>query len=542
MPINPCTGARGATPHWTCIAANPPGHASPPGTQGTGGKRSLPAGWPVPPIYQSDQLRTREGYRVKSFASGGVDSASLIATGGIQYVYSGGAAHSDTVASGGEQYDHGLTVSTTVSRGGTETVLSGGSEDYSQVYGAELISSGGRGYGDTIYSGGQLTVFDGGVDSGSSVESGGEVFVSSGGGYTSDTTIHAGGAETIPGGIEYDSLIYGSEVASSGGNAVSDTVESGGSEVVSSGGLAESLTILLGARRGCFRAAPSGRHSEVCGNELISRGGSGYRDVVTSGPYASGQLTVFAGGVESSSYVEGGGRLVVSDGGYEYSSLIYGSEFVSAGGSTLFDTVENGGLQDLQLQGFADDTTVLLGGAELVVGSEDASQVYGRESINGGSGYSDTVHGGGVLTVSHGGVDSSSLVESGGKAVVSSGGVDRSSVVNSGGNAVVSSGGVDSSSVVKSGGKAVVSSGGVFAGGTVDGSLTVSSGGVVSGGLTISGGGTANVSGTVAAGHVVSFTGAGDLALYNQAHFQATIGSFKTGDEFDLGGFVYSAS
>src|SRR5208282_5646368 len=63
MPINPCTGAPGATPHWTCIAANLPGHASPPGTHGTGGKRSLPAGRPVRPVYQSDQIRTREGYR-----------------------------------------------------------------------------------------------------------------------------------------------------------------------------------------------------------------------------------------------------------------------------------------------------------------------------------------------------------------------------------------------------------------------------------------------------------------------------------------------
>src|SRR5271157_3513498 len=63
MPINPCTGAPGATPHWTCIAANPPGHASPPGTHGTGGKRSLPAGRPVRPVYQQDQFRTREGYR-----------------------------------------------------------------------------------------------------------------------------------------------------------------------------------------------------------------------------------------------------------------------------------------------------------------------------------------------------------------------------------------------------------------------------------------------------------------------------------------------
>jgi hypothetical protein len=63
MPINPCTGAPGATPHWTCIAANPPGHTSPPGTHGTGGKRSLPAGRPIRLVYQSDQIRTREGYR-----------------------------------------------------------------------------------------------------------------------------------------------------------------------------------------------------------------------------------------------------------------------------------------------------------------------------------------------------------------------------------------------------------------------------------------------------------------------------------------------
>ena len=83
MPINPCTGAPGATPHWTCIAANPPGHASPPGTHGTGGKRSLPAGRPVRPVYQSDQIRTREGYRgalaglAKPFAFADAEAAGL---------------------------------------------------------------------------------------------------------------------------------------------------------------------------------------------------------------------------------------------------------------------------------------------------------------------------------------------------------------------------------------------------------------------------------------------------------------------------------
>src|SRR5208337_803570 len=83
MPINPCTGAPGATPHWTCIAANPPGHASPPGTHGTGGKRSLPAGRPVRPVYQSDQIRTREGYRGRSRARRADGSRPLYPAGGL---------------------------------------------------------------------------------------------------------------------------------------------------------------------------------------------------------------------------------------------------------------------------------------------------------------------------------------------------------------------------------------------------------------------------------------------------------------------------
>jgi hypothetical protein len=62
MPINPCTGAPGATPHWTCIAANPPGHASPQVLMAQGAKgRSRQAD----PSGQSTNqtTRTREGYR-----------------------------------------------------------------------------------------------------------------------------------------------------------------------------------------------------------------------------------------------------------------------------------------------------------------------------------------------------------------------------------------------------------------------------------------------------------------------------------------------
>ena len=63
----------------------------------------------------------------------------------------------------------------------------------------------------------------------------------------------------------------------------------------------------------------------------------------------------------------------------------------------------------------------------------------------------------------------------------------------------------------------------------------------MSGGLTISGGGTANISGSVAAGQDVLFSGAGDLALYNLANFNALIGGYSTGDEFDVAGFTYGA-
>jgi hypothetical protein len=104
---------------------------------------------------------------------------------------------------------------------------------------------------------------------------------------------------------------------------------------------------------------------------------------------------------------------------------------------------------------------------------------------------------------------------------------------------VFSSGSADASQVY---GSEVVSSGGTGYGDTVHtgGLFTVSSNGFVSGGLTISGG-YAGISGEVASGQEVLFVGHGDLALYDLAAFHATIGGYSTGDEFDLGGFAFSA-
>ena len=69
--VDPCTGAHGATSHWTCVAAVPPGHASSPGARGTGGNGSLPAGRPgLISLPARPLIRHHEGYRTPPSLSG----------------------------------------------------------------------------------------------------------------------------------------------------------------------------------------------------------------------------------------------------------------------------------------------------------------------------------------------------------------------------------------------------------------------------------------------------------------------------------------
>ena len=79
---------------------------------------------------------------------GGVDSASIISTGGQQTVSSGGAAYYDAV-SGGVQFDYGLSESTSVS-GGVGYVEPGGVDSASMISdgGRQTVSKGGAAYDD----------------------------------------------------------------------------------------------------------------------------------------------------------------------------------------------------------------------------------------------------------------------------------------------------------------------------------------------------------------------------------------------------------
>ena len=71
-----------------------------------------------------------------------------------------------------------MTSGTTISSGGTEDVFSGGATDHSQVFGKEVVSSGGSGYGDTVHTGGVLTISSGGQVAGGLTISGGYAAIS----------------------------------------------------------------------------------------------------------------------------------------------------------------------------------------------------------------------------------------------------------------------------------------------------------------------------------------------------------------------------
>jgi autotransporter passenger strand-loop-strand repeat protein len=80
-----------------------------------------------------------------NLSSGCVDSKSYVYSGGHEFVSNGLQRRPDyftTVESGGFLSAHGLAYETTVSKGGTQTILSAGVDDYAQIYGVENIFTG----------------------------------------------------------------------------------------------------------------------------------------------------------------------------------------------------------------------------------------------------------------------------------------------------------------------------------------------------------------------------------------------------------------
>ncbi|HIH3107238.1 TPA: autotransporter outer membrane beta-barrel domain-containing protein, partial [Escherichia coli] len=240
------------------------------------------------------------------------------------------------------------------------------------------------------------------------------------------TTINSGGQQRV----------------SSGGSATSTTINSGGMLSVSSGGSAVDITQNSG---GIIFADTSAtlRGTNINGSFSIA-GGSASNMLLENGGY----LSVLNGHQATSTTINSGGQQRVSSGGSATSTTINSGGFqnVYSGGSATSTTINSGGYQNVHVNGNVTKTTITDGGILQVDVGGSASQVTqnsggaivantsavlsgtngkGTFSIAGGSAVNMLLENGGLLTVLGGHDASDTTVGSDGTLSVQSGGVLR---------------------------------------------------------------------------------------------------------------------
>ncbi|HAH1938677.1 TPA: autotransporter outer membrane beta-barrel domain-containing protein [Escherichia coli] len=324
--------------------------------------------------------------------------------------------------------------------------------------GQQYVSSGGSATSTTINSGGGQAVYSGGSATSTTIN-GGWQYVFSGGSATS-TTINSGGRQHVSGGGSATSTTIngGWQYVSSGGSATSTTIN-GGRQTVSRGGSATSTTINSGGRQNVFSGGSATSTTINDGWQNVYNSGSATSTTINGGGQA-----VFSGASATSTTINGG-QQIVSSGGSATSTTINsgGQQIVSSGGSATSTTINSGGGQSVYNSGSATSTTIN-GGWQNVShdGSATSTTINdGWQNVyNSGSATSTTINSGGGQDVFSGGSATSTTINSGGQQIVSSGGSATSTTINSGGQQNVFSGGSATSTTINSGGQQNVSSGG----------------------------------------------------------------------------------
>lgn len=423
-------------------------------------------------VYSGGLLSNSDIAGGNAYISGGIDSASLIVSGGSEDLVSGGSAYGVSVSSGGEEWvlSGGAAYNANVGNQGqlyvlSEGVISGGGIT-SGGYGE--ISSGGIAFGLDIENQGQLVVLSGGVLSGGNVGSGAYEIIMPGATAEDVTVDNDGYLIALPGGtanvisgnvISTGLLIsggagfsyYPSNYSSTAGIPAISANESeyvlpqspGGQSVISGG----TQYVLSGA-------TTSGTVLDDGGTEYISAGGIA---IGTTGSSGSGSQTVLSGGVASNT--------TLGDGGIQ-------AQYILSGGFAVDDMVSSSG-GDYVSGGIASNTTIASGGAEYV--------------YSGGMSFDAMVSGGGAENVEAGGANISATISAGSIETVF--GATSDGVVGSGGIEFVSSGGFSSDSTILSGGAEIIFSGGNAVGVTVNsgGELIILNGGLATNVLASSG-------------------------------------------------------
>ncbi|MBQ7607190.1 MAG: AIDA repeat-containing protein [Desulfovibrionaceae bacterium] len=188
----------------------------------------------------------------------GQDSAATLFSGGSQIVTSGGVARGATVKTGGKQYISlgGVAVDTNVKSGGLQIVRSGRASG-AMLYGSQNVSKGGVATSAAIFSGGRQYVHSGGKAVGTVVSKGGNQSILTGG-LASATTLYGGQTLISSGGRACDVTVRGGKlIAKDGARISSVSVKSGGKLSIAQGNVLAGISyVTSGTIDGGTKAAP----------------------------------------------------------------------------------------------------------------------------------------------------------------------------------------------------------------------------------------------------------------------------------------------
>ena len=314
---------------------------------------------------------------------------------------------------------------------------------------------------------------------------------------------------------------YGAIIAQSGDVGTNLSATSAGA-VLASGGIISGVTVGNSAAALAFNGGTINNYNIASGGGLLV--GDQSLNASASAILTSKGLTDLSGaGFVSGGVVHTGATETLTSGGTDKGSLIQGTQYVSAGGLTISDTVNSGGVQNLYTGAVTTGTVVGSGGTTVASSGAVVSAT--------------TVSGGNVL-LNAAAVLRGAVVAAGGKLTVSSGAAASNVTVSSGGTESVLSGGTVSGGTVLQGGNEIVASGATSLNVTVSsgGSLTVAAGAVLSG--------TQVVQGAVIDVDTLSYVSGGTVKLDGNtltiseggSTWQTTFGgAFKSTDYFVLG-------
>jgi autotransporter passenger strand-loop-strand repeat protein len=336
--------------------------------------------------------------------AGGTADAVVVSAGAVQFVSAYGFASGTVVESGGfqEVLSAGVASGTMVQSGGTLVVLPGGVVSSAMIApGGNVVSTGivvnPAGGGVVLYAGAAsglnigaaatAYVISGGTLVAAMVSSGGRDFIDSGG-VASGTSLLAGGAETVSGGVAYTTVISGQDATAhsfqnvtGSGIASGTVVEAGGAQNVSAG--TAYATVLNQGAQFVEDAVVSATVINGGGYQYIGGGG-----VAVATEVKGGSENV-SGGVAYDTVVGSGGHVAAGFGGALSAMVLSGgTAFLGPDGTAVAAVISSGGVLTLA-GGTATGTVVSFGGGVIISGNPTygaaVSEDFGTVISAGGS-------------------------------------------------------------------------------------------------------------------------------------------------------------